>query len=208
MYCVKCGTELLPEATFCTSCGSRSITGNTTPDIQGGREGIASTQNVRPLSGWRVNRLAIAAAGIALFAGGAYWYQLERNIVRTPEYIVGDKWTFEYPPLDIAPNQFMSESEVEKMRREHELVSTYEVTKGDDLELYAKKITGKLDGWQALPLPLWKSYATKNDNAYSFPLFPGKTWREEKKSSVPDGSITQEDIYKVGEWETLTVPAC
>jgi hypothetical protein len=205
MYCVKCGTELLLDAKFCTSCGSNVDTVNVVPDIQGVGDNATRVAPAQPTKKWRLD-LIVGLVAVALLAGGLYWYQVERNIVRAPEYKVGDKWTFEYPPWDYSGTLF-SKSEIERMRREHEPEATYEVTKGNDLELYAKKVSGKLDGFEGLPLALWKSKDTENEIAYPFPLHPGKTWGTQHKNTMPQGSITSITEYKVGEWETITVPA-
>ena len=216
MYCVKCGNQLLPEARFCTSCGGHVDTANAVPDIQGVGDNVTHVTPAQPSNERRLHRIIerrldmiFGLVAVLLLAGGKYWYDAERNIVRAPEYKVGDKWTFEYPLSSYSSDLYshLPKAVIERLRSEHESEATYEVTKGNDLEHYAKKITGKLDGFEGLPRLLWDSIKTRNGRPYPFPLQPGKTWEEQDKIVEPEFNVTTIYTYKVGEWETLTVPA-
>jgi hypothetical protein len=143
-------------------------------------------------------QVAGGVLAILLLMGAAYWYLVERNMVREPVYKVGDTWTHRWPgprlPDDVGPPD-TSETVVR-------------VGGQGDVEV----------NWVNLARPWWKSnYVLWETNSgregmdktpyLRFPLEPRKTWSTSSSYENEKGLMQAQTHYQVGEWEAVTVLA-
>lgn len=218
MYCVKCGTKLLPDAQFCTTCGD-AITlvneGNGSPRIPAEKndELTQSHADRVPYQSWRI---PIVLSSIALLAGIAYWFFVERNIIREPKYKVGDSWQFVISTKyydkkieDIVTRPIPGDKETPS---DITFKVSY-ISQDGSLVTTTSNRTWKQDMiFQGLVMDANGRANVNEDNDrdernLNFPIHPGKTWESRKEWTSGKHKTSIDRMYAVGNWEIVTVAA-
>lgn len=210
MYCVKCGAELLPAARFCNSCGSAAANPIATPHVRGVGEEVASFPPKKLDSKRPTYRFVLGFAGIAMVAGGAYWYQVERNMVRAPEYKVGDTWKFR--PHCTQSDLLFWRDRVDD-RCNNPIVLQIEFVGDDGYQPIRTKTTyaSGLSETDTKRDSLWyqdidNPKPPEGTMKLRFPLTPGKSWQtSETPELVRKTGFSWRQQYRVEAWETISL---
>jgi hypothetical protein len=213
MYCVKCGAELLADAKFCTTCGDAVVVLDAQKEAPIS-SGVSQQQHqVQQTAGsFSSVRLAIGIAAALLLSGIAYWFYVEKSIVREPNYRAGNSWSFAITETRSARGSLLSDILKDSLRTE----ITFKVTSvNQDGRLVATTSdrTFKQDMiFQGLVRDDHGRGNINEDNdrdekILNFPLSPEKSWESSKEWTSGKYRTKVNRRYLVENWETVTVPA-
>jgi hypothetical protein len=150
----------------------------------------------------RTPQIAGGVLAVLLLMGAAYWYLVERNIIREPVYKVGDTWTTAYY-YGLSDNAESNKWIVNAPKEE--TVKVARVGEGSDID--ARIVGGLLDGANLGELWVNDDGRETKRTVMRFPLKPGKTWDTSSLGQVGKFQTHYQKHVQIGNWETVTVLA-